>query len=731
MILGWGIMMKGHLIAFLFVACVIVPCVDALPAEKAFFIQENQQNTMIGTFMDVLEDETGSLTINAVSSARYMDNFIPSEEEAPNFGYTLSVYWLRFTIANNSEETRSFILLDDYPLTDDIRLYNPKINGDEPIKTGGRYYPLSARDEDYRAFAFHLRIPAGAAYTYYMRLQSDDSLAVRVSVASKGAFDKMARRSQLFLGLYFGMVLALFFYYLFIFFTTRDLNNLYYVLSLLVLGFLFFLSLNGLSAQLLETDSLWVSRTSTAVFIATGVLMGLIFSRSFCQINRNDRLMYYSYWAFMALLALAVGASFFIRYFYVILACVIISMGATVIMWTSGIVSFRRGFKPARFYLLAWSGIQVGGLVYGLKTLGLWPSTLFSEYSFQGGAVVFALLLALSLGDLLNVYRQELMQNAERARERSAYLEKAVASVSQISSNILSSSKDLDDLGKNFVEMSGEQAATSRNMLDMYTKLSAENKSIYQATLDQEKEGKGTREAIDRLKAFRDRLNAANRSVEDSMRVISDSTAATETTFTLMSGKMQQIRESGKSIGGLISLIDDITDRINLLSLNAAIEAARAGEHGRGFAVVADEIGKLASATADNSKEITTQIGRMAGNIDSGMAEVANTGKIISQTINMVNSINQSFGIVMEVVMEQSNAINEFMKQIEVSDAIAGRIARSTKEQYDMMKETSGVVEKMSMVGGVLGNANRHIAEFTVLLKEKIQEMDMMIRSIV
>ena len=710
----------------LLLAAMVLPVFAGEPV----VIGENQENYLFGRHVDALEDETKSLSLREARSAKFRSRYLPSDHEALNFGYTDSAYWLRFVLANRSDESRDFILLDDYPLTDDIQLYIPALDDERPVKTGGRYYPIEIRDEDYRAFAFRLNLPANSEYTCYMRIASEDSLVGRLSVISKQNFDSRTVRSQLLMGLYFGLVLAMIVYYLFLFLSSKDVASLFFVLMLLTLNFMFQAALTGILPQVFRSDNLWVSRASIAFFVAMGILWGLLFSKVFCKIDRSVMWLNVVIWLYVCIMAAAAALTFYLRYYHAIIICVLASMGATAVMWAAGLVSYRRGFKPARLFLVAWTLMQAGGLFYALKVLGFYPSTFLSEHSFQIGSALQAVLLAFGIGDQLNLYREELKKNEASAKKRSAFLESAVDSVGAISRSFLDESSRLDSLGSHFARLSEEQALTSLSVSDMYTKLVSENELIYKSTLEQSGEAKKTRAAVAALREEQTRLTKAGRGVQESIRVITDSTNLTESAISGMNEKMRQIRESGESIGDLITIIDEISDRINLLSLNAAIEAARAGEQGRGFAVVADEIGKLATATADNARQITGRITRMGEDINRGMDEVRRSGAVLSRTVEMAAGINRGLETVMQVITEQSRALDEFMRQIEASDRIAARIADSSREQYDSMKDTSAVIERLSSTASVLQQANRQIVEFTALLKEKTMELDRMVREI-
>lgn len=99
----------------------------------------------------------------------------------------------------------------------------------------------------------------------------------------------------------------------------------------------------------------------------------------------------------------------------------------TLTLWIVGWNSLRKGNPAARYFLIAWTMLIVGGLAYSLKSWGLVPSNVFTEHGWQIGAAVEAIFLSLAIVDRINTdswQRIRLQQEAQKAQARSLEIQR-------------------------------------------------------------------------------------------------------------------------------------------------------------------------------------------------------------------------------------------------------------------------------------------------------------------
>ncbi len=152
---------------------------------------------------------------------------------------------------------------------------------------------------------------------------------------------------------------------------------------------------------------------------------------------------------------------------------------------------------------------------------------------------------------------------------------------------------------------------------------------------------------------------------------------------------MGRIEGSSSQIGQIIGVIDEIAFQTNLLALNAGVEAARAGEAGRGFAVVAQEVRELAQRSANAAKEIKTLISASAGEVQTGVSLVKETGDALVEIEALVNRVNDHVSSIATAAREQATGLQEVNTAVNSMDQM-------TQQNAAMVEETTAASQTLA-----------------------------------
>lgn len=329
------------------------------------------------------------------------------------FSHSNAVYWVRLNVSNSSDTQRLWYLKLNYPLLDEVTFWSSDDHNATAVTTGDQY-PFMSRGIDYRYFLLPVTLGGNGTTTITIRIQSSGALNVPLTLATPEETISQSNHLTLTHGLFYGALLVFAAFNLLLFFSSGTAYYFYNAFYMASLG-LFLFAMGGFANQYFWPDSTGFANTSIPLLMSISSLAITLFGRSFLEIrpgSTTDQMLKGQALASIGLVAMA----FILPYNKSIVLSTAVALIIIGSLFIVGLIRWRQGYLPAKWYVLAWSGMLAGALIYALAAFGYLADFLAREIFMQVAVGAQVILLNYAMVQRWRLLNQKLLNVEQNAR---------------------------------------------------------------------------------------------------------------------------------------------------------------------------------------------------------------------------------------------------------------------------------------------------------------------------
>ena len=387
----------------------------------------------IGTRLEHLPADY-NLSLLEVEVVAESEDWVSFEQLVPNLGMGEGVEWMRLTLDPMTENGK-LIEIQNAGI-DDLTCFmvcDGKIIASYPggiMNTGGDGHQFGT----YPSFPVPL-VECNELHALF-RMQSNKPMIVPLRIAGPRKVLEDAHQRDVLFALYAGVMLVMLLYNLFLFLSIGDRSYLEYVLFIFAVGGTQ-LVLNGYGFIFGADQLPWLNLRLTHLFGVFSGLTTIVFVRNFLRLSRyvpwlNKLLNVYFLFYLLALLLAAVGR---LEWSYQLIN---FCAAGTFLIIPGTIITMRKGYSPAKYFLLAFTVFIFAVVIFVLKDAGVIPYNAWTFYALPMGSAIEVVVLSLALASRINQLKRESVQareeqlrvsqlNEQMVREQNSVLEERVA----------------------------------------------------------------------------------------------------------------------------------------------------------------------------------------------------------------------------------------------------------------------------------------------------------------
>lgn len=362
---------------------------DSMP-ERVFYLKE----------LEYFVDTANSLSLEGISSS---EKFILHKSYQNKDFISDASYWIKFPVSFDASTKKKWIIEFYDQTIDHLEAYVPEAGGTYKKMLMGDHYPFSGRTFRHKNFEVNVtEMPHDTVMTYFFRVRSRDFADIRIAFRSVDRFVHYALNEYFLYGMFYGMILIISLYNFLVYLAIRERKNIYYIFYLLSVAF-YTLSLDGIGFQYLWPQHPEWNDYAGGIALYMVILSSIIFTRRFLRTASNaPRLDHALKWMTGARTVIFLAELFFFPQFFAYRTIEIIPLS---LIFYTGIWVWNKGYRPARFFVIAYGILFAGFFIRALVYFNFIPLTTISHYSLHISFLLEMLFLTFALGDRIRILK--------------------------------------------------------------------------------------------------------------------------------------------------------------------------------------------------------------------------------------------------------------------------------------------------------------------------------------
>lgn len=362
----------------------------------------NKQTTFYDVlpYSDIYIDKTKKLGLLEIQKKDAL--FEKNDKTLLGFGHSPNFnVWVRFILTNNSNETIHKILEYDNAIASEVILFEA-FNDTLLAKDG--LFNINKNRKTINPM-FKLELQPNETKTYYIKTSSYiTTLIVKLNIWGNDSFYAKEIKHQLILSLFFGAMVILALYNLFLFFFTRDISYFYYILYIVGLIFHHVIYVGFSSIYIFDQESLMTAIKFSPLIVAFPIFALALFSKSFLNIKQYTRLNLvlniYLFTIPLFLIAIKFNETLhqYRNIFFISLLLYLIGIS---------IYAAIKHNRQAYFVLLGWLSILIAFVFMYLSSAGIFNIYEHYRYLIETSLIFEALIFSIALADRINYLQKD------------------------------------------------------------------------------------------------------------------------------------------------------------------------------------------------------------------------------------------------------------------------------------------------------------------------------------